>query len=301
MLARLSLPIFELACVVVVVATLVTMGKAARARDARSLLLDYAALAAAGYAGEQSCISLYRFYRYAEEWHAFVGSVPILVPLIWPLVILSARDVAGALLPKGTGRIVQAAVVSAIVTLDASLVEVVAVEAGFWSWSEAGHLGVPLVGILGWGFFAFGASLPRSRVLCMVSGVAVTHALVLASWWGLFRWTLRGDLGSAGFVPVVALSLVATAWALRARRAGRVMAPPVWGPRVLAAGLFFALLATLADAGAALFVHAALVALPYLAATSLSRGRRGGATGVRSRHGDGRRNMPFSARSPQAR
>ena len=56
------------------------------------LLRDYVALAVAGYLGEQSCISLYHFYRYSSLWTLRVIDVPLLVPLIWPLVVMSARD-----------------------------------------------------------------------------------------------------------------------------------------------------------------------------------------------------------------
>lgn len=268
------LPVFEITCAVIVVATLLTM---ARSRDRRALALDYATLAVAAYAGEQSCITLYRFYAYADAWHGRLGSVPVLVPLIWPLVILSARDVARALLPPGAGRVRAALAVLAIVSFDASLVEVVAVRAGLWSWAEPGHLGVPLVGVLGWGYFAFGASLPLGRVAGALAGLAATHGLVLASWWAVFRWTARGELGAAGFAPLAAASALGTFAALRARRQGRAMGPEVWAPRVLAAGLFFVLLATTAPGEPSLLAHAALVAVPYLAATSLRGTRSPGA------------------------
>jgi hypothetical protein len=269
------IPTFEIACVVVIAATLAVM---ARKRAPLDLLRDYVTLAVAGYVGEQTCISLYGFYAYAPGWHAFVGDVPLLVPLIWPLVILSARDVVAALFPwtaspnaSARSRWAHGAIVGVVVTLDASLVEVVAVRAGLWSWSEPGHLGVPLVGILGWGFFAGGASVPRARVASMIVGLLTTHTLLLATWWGLLRWVARGDLGALGFVPLVVLSTVATWAAWRARRQDRVMTPDVWGPRVAAAGLFFVLLAVTAPRDLPLLAHTALVAIPYLTATSLRR------------------------------
>ncbi|MDQ3033891.1 MAG: hypothetical protein M3Y87_15855 [Myxococcota bacterium] len=112
--------VFELACVGIVVATLVAVS---RRTPWRALLADYALLAGAGWIGEQTCISLYRFYAYDAAWDGRVGDVPILVPLIWPLVILSARDVATGLFPRAEG-LRRAAIVGAIVALDASLVEV---------------------------------------------------------------------------------------------------------------------------------------------------------------------------------
>jgi hypothetical protein len=267
---EVSIAVFELACVVVVIATIAVM---ARTRDPRVLVLDYLALAVAGYLGEQSCISFYEFYSYARGWHVFVGSVPLLVPLIWPLVILSARDVARALSPKDASRLRVALLVFAIVTLDASLVEVVAVRARLWSWAERGHLAVPLVGILGWGFFAFGVTLPARRIVAMVTGLATTHAMILASWWGFFRWTARGELGLLGFAPLGALAAAAVAFAIGARRAGRPMSPEVWIPRALAAGLFFVLLAVTAPRDGGLLAHTACVAVPYLLATSIRRTR----------------------------
>ena len=54
-------------------------------------LSDYFALAVAGYLGEESCITLYHFYQYSPDWNARLVDVPLLVPLIWLLVVLSAR------------------------------------------------------------------------------------------------------------------------------------------------------------------------------------------------------------------
>jgi hypothetical protein len=266
-----SVAVFEIACVCIVLATLAAM---ARSRPTGALVRDYAVLAVGAWLGEESSIQAYRFYRYASSWHGFVSDVPVLVPLIWPLVVLSARDVAAALSPPGASRARLALAVLAIVAFDASLVEVVAVRAGLWSWTEAGHLGVPLVGMLGWGYFALGASWPRHRAVAIAAGLASTHVLVLASWWLLFRWTARGELGSLGFVPLAAVAGLGAWLAARARRAGRVMSPEIWGPRVLAAGLFFTLLVATAPRDGALWIHTALVAVPYLVATSLTT-RRG--------------------------
>jgi hypothetical protein len=261
-----SFAAFEAACVVVVVLTLVTM---ARARGARPLLREYGALAVAGFVGEQTCISAYRFYGYAAGWHLRAIDVPILVPLIWPLVILSAREVAAALGCTGRWR---TALVAALVVFDASLVEVVAVRAGLWAWSEPGHLAVPLVGILGWGYFAAGADVALGRGqpwLAIVLGPAAAHGLILASWWGLFRWTLRGDLGHASTVGMVAASALVLFAALGARKNGRAIPLSVASPRMIAAALFVVLLLTTAPRDVPLWIHTACVAIPYFAATSL--------------------------------
>jgi hypothetical protein len=273
----MSLPFFEVACVVVVLLTLAAM---ARTRGARPLLVDYAALAIAGLVGEDTCIALYRFYDYASGWHLRVHHVPLLVPLIWPLVILSARAVVSELWP--TLRRARPLAVAALVVFDASLVEVVAVRAGLWSWAEPGHLGVPLIGILGWGYFAAGAELALDRdrpALAIVLGPLAAHALIQLTWWGLFRWTLRGALGDASVMGVATLALGALAMVIAARRAGRAISLSNAAPRMIAASLFVALLISTAGADPSLWIHTLSVAIPYLAATSYAL------TGTRSRAG----------------
>jgi hypothetical protein len=271
-----ALHVFEGACVVVVSLTLWTMG---RARGVGRLLRDYAAVAAAAWVGEDTCIALYRFYTYAPGWDLRLHHVPILVPLIWPLVILSARDVVSALWPGL--RTARPLAVAALVAFDASLVEVVAVRAGLWSWAEGGHLGVPLIGILGWGYFALGADLALSRdrpALAVALGPLAAHALILASWWGLFRWILRGALGAASVAGVAAVGLAAVAIVVVARRGGAAIPVAIAAPRMIAAALFVALLLFSAPRDASLWTHAASVAVPYLAATEWPfRGRRSAA------------------------
>lgn len=285
----MPLRVFECACVVVVLLTLALMAR--RAREGRGrLLVDYVALALAGFIGEDTCVRFYRFYAYAPEWDGRVDVVPILVPLIWPLVILSARSVAEALAP-GASAMRRALWVGGLVVADASLVEVVAVRARLWSWAEPGHIGVPVLGIIGWGFFAFSADLARAalargpRVLAVLGVVALaplaTHALLLVAWWACFRWILRGDLGWASTAFVVVASILATSAALAARARGRAMPLDVAIPRMVAAALFLTELALTArpwESGVAraLWIHTAAVALPYLAAT------RYGATGASS-------------------
>jgi len=259
-----------------------------------TLAREFATLAVAAWLGEETCIAFYRFYAYAPAWHAFLLDVPLLVPLIWPLVVLSARGVARQLAPAA-GTLARAALVGAIVAFDASLVEVVAVRAGYWRWAEPGHLDVPLLGVLGWGFFAFGASVARRSLLQIAGAFTATHVLVLAAWWGLFRWAARGELGALGFAPWALASMAGVAFALRARRRGRVLVPEVWGPRVLAASLFVALLVATSPAALAVGAQTALVALPYLAATSLRR-RAGSHADESGPHFTGRR----SAAAPHA-
>ncbi|APR77339.1 Hypothetical protein A7982_02686 [Minicystis rosea] len=265
----MSLVVFEAACVVVVALALALM---ARRRPARDLLADYAALAVAGWIGEETCVAFYGYYRYADGWHLRLHHVPILVPLIWPLVILSARDVAMTLWPSA--RRFWPLIVGAVVAFDASLVEVVAVRARLWSWAEPGHLGVPIIGMLGWGYFAIGAdaALGRGRrLLAVVAAPAAAHALIQLTWWGGFRWGLRRDLGSASVLGVAVLGGLSLLLVLSARRRGGGIPMDVAIPRMVAASLFFTLLVTTAPADVPLWIHTAAVAVPYLAATRYAR------------------------------
>lgn len=262
---------FELACVAVIAVTLALM---ARQRGAKALLADYGVLAAAGWVGEQSSIQWYHFYSYAPVWSVFVGHVPLLVPLIWPLVILSARDIVVSLWPNA--RRLAPLMVSAVVVFDASLVEVIAVRAGLWSWAEPGHLGVPLIGILGWGYFALGASFALDQrtlwkhALVMLLGPLSAHVLILSTWWGLFRWTLRGDLGMWSVAGVAALGILAAGFVVRARRAGHAVPMSVAGPRTTAALLFLLLFLQHAASDGRYWIHVlAVSAAQMLSSVSL--------------------------------
>jgi hypothetical protein len=267
----MPLVVFELCCAAVIALTLAVL---ARRQGVRSLARDYGALAVAAWAGEQSCISAYHFYRYADGWHLRLLDVPVLVPLIWPLVILSARDVVHALWKSRAAPLL----VGAAVVFDASLVEVLSVRAGLWSWAEPGHLGVPLIGMLGWGYFAAAAAwLLQSRsgwsrlALLLVAPLAA-HAAIQVSWWGLFRWALRGELGSGSLVALAALSGALTAAVLLARARGRGMTLHTAMPRLAATLLFVVLFLLTAAGDAKLWIHLGCVAVPYLA--SMHRGVR---------------------------
>jgi hypothetical protein len=240
-------------------------------------LVECAAIAAAAWLGEESCIRLYGFYGYAPGWWPVLSRAPVLVVAIWPMVVQSARAVVDELW-KGESRVTRAALVGLVVLVDASLMEVVAVANGLWSWSEPGYLGVPLIGILGWAFFAAplafllgdardGVGLARA-LASGVGAVAATHALLLGAWWGLLRWVGRGDLGPGalvGFAPV-ALAFLALVW-----RSRRRLHPTTVAARVAAASVFFAL--AVGRAPLAVVAHLVLVAVPYVVASV--RGTRG--------------------------
>jgi len=247
-----------------------------RAHPGRAL--ECLAIAVGAWAGEESCIRLYGFYSYSPDWWPFVSRVPLLIVAIWPMIVESARDVASELWPGAT-RLGHAALVAVVVTVDASLMEVVATANGLWSWAEPGYLGVPLIGILGWVFFAaplaFGLEgsgrRPLRAIAWSLGSVLVTHALLIGAWWGGLRWVLRGDLGPravAGFAPLAAGLLVLVLRSGRGLRVSTILA------RVAAASMFFALLARTRTMP--LVAHVALVAVPYIVASarSLRSGRQ---------------------------
>ncbi|MFO0551079.1 MAG: hypothetical protein U0271_22000 [Polyangiaceae bacterium] len=260
---------FQIACAVVVVATLATM---ARQRPPRVLLAEYASLAIAGFLGEETCIAGYAYYAYAPGWAARLHHVPLLVPMIWPLVILSARDVVRALYP-GLDGVRRAAAIAVAVTFDAVLIEVLSVRAGLWSWAEPGLLGVPGAGLLGWGFFTLGAAWaldhfkgPLARLVAVVAvAPLVTHALILASWWGALRWWPRVDWGTAGLLAEVAFAAALTGFVVVARRRGRAVGPDVWGPRAVATSVFVVLYWVVARDQFAHGVVLAATSVPHLA------------------------------------
>jgi hypothetical protein len=271
--------VFEMLClpVLALAATL-----SARRVGARAFAVDYACLALAGLLGEASSIAWYRYYGYANGWHLHVLGVPALVPLIWPLVILSAREVRAALFPD-IDPLRGALVVCALVIADASMVEVLAVRAQLWSWAEDGHLGVPLLGIVAWGYFAGAADLAmtrfrgRERWLVVPVALALAHGLIVLSWWSLFRWVLRGGLGWGSLAVLASLSLAATAVALSRRRRGYLIPIEVAIPRMIAASLFGLLFVLTAPTDLGLLAHVTCIAIPYFAASMLSRRGRDGA------------------------
>lgn len=268
----MPLRVFELLCLPIL-ALAITLS--ARRVGARRFAIDYATLAVAGWIGEATSIAWYRYYEYANGWDLRVFAVPLLVPLIWPLVITSAREVRTALFPNA-GSLAGALIVTALVIADASMVEVLAVRAGLWTWAEGGHLDVPVLGIVAWGYFAGVADLMlrrfqgRDRWLVVPAALALAHALIITSWWACFRWVLRGDLGLGSLAVVAISSVVATIVVLGRRRSGHVIPIAVAIPRVVAATLFFALLVSVMPDGP-LVVHVVCVAVPYLAASEIPR------------------------------
>ncbi|MCA9664880.1 MAG: carotenoid biosynthesis protein [Myxococcales bacterium] len=241
-----------------------------------AFLARYVTLVVAAWLAEDSVIRAYGFYSYSEGWSLFIDHVPLAIVMIWPVVIHSAWDLARCLVRQERHGALRLALVSGLVVLaDAWLIEPIAVQSGLWRWSEPGLFQVPPIGVLGWSFFAVLAvwlleqrRLGRWRLpLLVVLAPVGVHPLLLAAWWGAFRWIN---------VTVPAWPAVATAWLLGAIAALRFIAGarrhdiPLWSMllRVPAAGFFFVLLARQDSAPTALYVYAVAFAPPYLALTA---------------------------------
>lgn len=237
-------------------------------RDARIRVWTEIGLIALGaWLAEETSIVRYGVYGYPDWWWLKIDQVPLLIVGIWPMVVLSARMVVASLFPRAVGWR-RALYVGAIVALDASLVEVLAVRSGLWGWTLGGYLGVPLIGILGWGFYA-GAitwSLERlaDRWVAPIVALGLTHVGLVVAWWLLFKW-ISVPLPPA-LVYLFALAAIAGCFALL-RQPRRRMSIAIAIPRVLAASVFVLLLVVRTFAEGALdtfhWLHLAAVALVY--------------------------------------
>ncbi len=184
------------------IVVLYVLMQAQREESPRRFLGRLLLVAVAAFLAEESCIRLYSFYDYSDDWWVKVGHVPVLVLLIWPVVIHSATGLARQLLttPARPALSISKAALAAgaLVLADAALIEPVAVHAGLWHWNEPGLFAVPPIGILGWACFAaicaatFACTEGRRRLswdlVVLPAACAGTHLLLLACWWGLLRW-----------------------------------------------------------------------------------------------------------------
>lgn len=270
------LRVIELASIAILalfLAGMVRYGLRATPRPgARAALADILRIAAAAWLAEVSCIRLYGFYQYDAPWLLFLDVMPVLVALIWPFVILSAREVVHALGWVDARGAPHPLAVLVVVVYDAALVEPIAVRTGLWSWNEPGLWSVPLIGILGWGLFAACASAlldTRRPSLALVLAPLGTHALLLALWWGLFRWVLREPITPEAAVALSVVVALAGAWVVRRR--GRTAPLATMVPRMAAAGLFFVLLFVAGGQDLGLIAYGVAFALPYLCATRFAR------------------------------
>jgi hypothetical protein len=184
-------------------------------------------------------------------------------------VILSGRAVARLFVGAPSGSSIRLPLATGLVVwFDASLMEPVATHAGLWHWNLNGPFGVPLIGPLGWGFYAAAGALCLQglRAWWVLVGVLVApllaHALILAAWWGGLRGLQAGWPEGVALAAGLAMCGAATLAALRVRRSARLPWREVV-PRAGAAAVFFALLGVRPDGLLALFALA--FSPPYLA------------------------------------
>lgn len=235
---------------------------------ARRFAALYVLIALGAWASEQTCITWYRFYSYAEVWDAFIGSVPVAVVLIWPMVILSTHHLVRRMGFTGARTVLVGA---AVVAFEAAFMETACANAGLWRWEGRNLFGVPFIGILGWGFFASGAfaalEFARGRRVAILPlfGFLTTHALLQVVW--------RAGMKTMSYTPwspwgvaaaMTAISALLCAWAWRMRDQWRISIVEVF-PRLLAAQIMFYVLAQAAPSPA-LLAFGVLFAPPYLAA-----------------------------------
>ncbi|MEW6670432.1 MAG: carotenoid biosynthesis protein [Thermodesulfobacteriota bacterium] len=239
-------------------------------RPARALLRA-AIISASAWIAEESCILLYRFYDYHAGWNLFLDRVPLLVVVIWPVIILSARDLTSHLRAAHPGKGPLAG--AAVVATDALFIEPIATGTGIWSWNLPGLFNVPPVGILGWFYFALlwmyllddktrEGPLSAYDLQLLVLPVMGTHLLLLLTWWGALRWMNH---------PLPDPAIAAAAWfvsffmtvAIYKNQTGRRIHKKTLLLR-LPAALFFLVLLTFKAAGPfSLTVYALAFVPPY--------------------------------------
>ena len=267
------MPVIEISCALLLT---LQVGIALAITDDRyAFVRRFGLLAIAAWLAEDSCIRLYGFYGYSQDWSLFVDQMPLMIALIWPSVILSAWELTRHLLGAGHNRLPLA--VGAMVFADAWLIEPIAVQSGLWSWFEPGLFDVPPIGVLGWAFFAALAVALFERVdrsgrsawadvaILAVAPVG-THLLLLASWWGLLRWVNVTVPAWPAVAVLIAISAVVAWLAVRAKLHARIPGSAMVA-RIPAALFFFGLLAVHGRENYALAAWALAVAPPWLVIT----------------------------------
>ena len=221
---------------------------------------------------EETCIRFYGFYSYNPSWSLFLGHVPILIILIWPVLIHSSWNLASQLSSQQPKLIPLAA--GALVCTDALLIEPLAVNAGLWAWSEPGIFHVPPIGILGWGIFAFFSTLffekgtppsvPNKTIAwTLVVPVIGTHLFLLGIWWGALRW-INVDVPSVPLAGVAwVVSMVLTLNILR-QGTGRHIKKKTLLLRIPPSLFFLVLLILNAGGAEILFVYVLASIPPYI-------------------------------------
>jgi hypothetical protein len=244
------------------------------------LALQLVSIAIAAWIGEMTCVRFTHFYAYASVWRVFVDVVPLAVVCIWPIVIRSSLDLVVAVRPlpetaatpslRGPWPWRHALAVGALVTLDASIIEPIAVHTGLWWWTEPGPFDVPLIGVLGWGVFAFFCVLFSLRANIIAFAPALMHVALLALWWGALKWLPSFPDAEPVLVALaVTGSLIAAVVFARGTRAMPSRSDVV--SRAPAAAFFFVLLAVYCRDAHALIAYAIAFAPPWLVLVARAR------------------------------
>jgi len=261
---------FQITCVVVVALYWVVRLARTRPDDRGRVAARLAILSVAGWVGEDTVIRAYGFYGYAPTWSFILDRAPLLVACIWPIVIDSASQLARRIAP---GRLVLAA--AALVLADAALIEPISVRAGLWTWTQPGVFAVPPIGVVGWAMFAGAAvaffdAVDRRRappwldVAVILVAPLATHGMLVASWWGGFRW-VSTPLPEWAAVAAAWATSAALAWTAVKRGVGARVPLAELLVRLPGAAVFFVLLAVSARGSIALVAWALAFVPPYVA------------------------------------
>jgi len=258
---------FQALCVVVLAIAYALYLRSVPRAQRRDALLELALIAIGAWAAEETSIIRYHAYGYPDWWWLKLDEVPLLIVAIWPMVVTSARTLVTALFPevRGLRRVL---LVGLVVVVDATLMEVLAVNARLWAWTLPGYMEVPLIGILGWAFYAMGITYALERwprAWSPIIALAITHALLVVSWYACFKWA-SVELPLATTYLYVLAMVVGVFWLLR--HPTRRMSLQVAVPRMIAASVFVVLLVTRSTEHLPSFhwLHLAATAMLYLTA-----------------------------------
>ncbi len=268
--------VLEIAALLIVL--LFILVRARFGREPRRFLYRLGLLVIASWIVEDTCIHAYGFYAYSPEWSLFVDRVPLAILLIWPIVIHSAWELTRNLLANARRAPVLVPLVGALFVLaDASVMEPIAVASKLWWWTQPGLWAVPPIGILGWAFYAglcmavlernerAQAAATADAALLLLAPLG-THVLLLASWWGLFRWINTTLTPWPFLVAAWLLATTFTLWSLRRTARERIPVLDMW-TRVPAALFFFVLLALRCRHMLDLVAYALAFVSPYVSLT----------------------------------
>lgn len=254
--------LIELTCLALIIAGTLLR---ARAPNFREWVRDAPVVLVAAWIGEDSTIRLYDFYAYSPKWHGFLDVTPVLIPVIWVFVVLSARDIARALAPKHTVLLAYF-----LIFFDASLIEPICTFSGLWTWHEPGPFNVPYIGTLGWTFF--GGSLVfcleklKPRWLGILVAPLMMHAFLTSTWWAALKWIGGAMPDTRIYVALMWLAVIALTTALvRSKRTALIDLALVL-PRLGPAAFFFTLLYAYSGP-LPLWIYSVSFALPWIAAT----------------------------------